>query len=120
MQTCVFRALNMDIQTRSAVPADPWEAAQSRFLESISEEEKQCFRKANASNLYRFTDVTVKKHISETKMQEVARKLQPLTNALESFEKLINMTPNGASAVMGPLWGSIRVLLRVSSPYRRE
>ena len=110
----------MDIQTSNAVPANPWEAAQSRFLESTSEEEKQCFRKANAANLYRFTDVTVKKHISETKMQEVARKLQPLTNTLENFEKLVSVTSNGALAIMESLWGSIRVLLRVGSPYRRE
>ncbi len=94
-------------------PADPWLLARNRYMEDLNEEEKKAFATASMENLFYSASAAQKDHKEKSKSRATSSKLEPFVAAVDQYGRALDVYSNTYSLVMGPLWGSIRVLLQV-------
>lgn len=94
---------------------DPWQAAYSRFIEDLNDEEQTLFQNATLDNLLTSTDTAQKTHEDESRSRHIFQRLEPFINAIDQYSHALDIYTNAYPSVMAPLWGSIRVLLHVNA-----
>lgn len=92
---------------------DPWQAAHAAYMKDLNPEEQALFATATLDNLLASTDAAQKQHQDESKSRYIFHKLQPLVEAIDQYGRALDVYSNTYSLAMGPIWGSIRVLLHV-------
>lgn len=100
----------------NSIAVDPWLLARDRYLEDLSEDEKALFTSASIENIFYSASAAQKLHEADSNSRLAARKLKPLIAALEQYGKALDVISNASPIIMGPLWGSIRVVLQVCPP----
>ena len=109
----------MATEQACAGPTDPWSRARNRYMEDLSEEEKKLFTNASLENLFYSASIAQKEHEERSRSRALYTKLEPFIAPIDQYSAALDVYSNACSLIMGPLWGSIRVLLHVSStPYR--
>ncbi|KAF2097104.1 hypothetical protein NA57DRAFT_77359 [Rhizodiscina lignyota] len=106
-----------DIRTSISIPTRPWEAARARFIEGLSDEQKQQFENATAENVFYSASVAFSGHERGSKTRALQKRLAPFTTALEEYGKAMDVLTNAASMYLCPLWGSLRVVLQLAQSY---
>ena len=94
---------------------DPWFRARNCYMEDLNEDEKRVFETASLKNLFDSTLAAQQDHEQNSKSRELSKKLKPLTDAILMYSEALDVYTNTYPLAIGPLWGSIRVLLRVKS-----
>lgn len=84
-------------------------------MEDLNEEERALFKDASVETLFYSTNVAQKNHEKNSKSRAVSTKLEPLVAAISQFGSALDVYSSTYSLAMGPIWGSIRVLLHVRS-----
>jgi hypothetical protein len=93
---------------------EPWEVAKARFLDDLTAEEQATFNSATLENLFYQSSGAFQNYQADSRLWRARIKLQPLLDAFEEYGKALDVYSNTSSLIMGPLWGSLRVILLVS------
>ncbi|KAI9771740.1 MAG: hypothetical protein M1839_002755 [Geoglossum umbratile] len=94
---------------------DPWRLALEQFKFGLTEEEKELFENSKPEDIHR--DVADRAKRKSSGPQEFSRRLHPLLAAIEHYGKALDVISNSSPLILCPLWGSLRVLLRVAQEY---
>lgn len=99
------------------VKLDPWQNAQNRFLDRLSEEDKRTFNAATIEDLemlyYRADNLR-----TAYQTNNLQRMIQPLMDGLKQYKDALNAFV-GISSVLKPIWGSVLVVLTIASAYEK-
>ena len=95
--------------------SDAWIRARDRYVQDLSEKEQQMYFNASPESLLDDASAADKSHGTKSTTRRVMEKLQPLVAAIEQYGEAIDVYSNTYSLALGPIWGSIKVLLHVSS-----
>lgn len=96
---------------------DPWLLARDRFFEDLTPEERVLFTYASPENLFYKTSNAERENKDSSKMRAVSRTLEPLVDVIQEYGKAMDVYSNASSAILCPLWGSIRVLMVLAQSY---
>lgn len=96
---------------------DPWQAAHDTYMKDLNAEEQALFATATLDNLLTSTEKAQKQHQDESKSRHILKKLQPLVDAIDQYGRALDIYASTCCWAMGPLWGSIRVLLHVNMAF---
>lgn len=98
----------------SHVPCpDAWTRAKSRYIEDLTHAEKQFYMQASPETIFYDASAAQKRHEASSTSRRLINKLQPLITAIEQYGQALDVYSNASPLVLGPLWGSIRILLLV-------
>jgi len=98
---------------------DAWQIAKTRFLDGLNDEEKMTFNEATAENiLYAGSNAQRVDHRA-SKTRSVLEHLQPLVTAIDDYGKAIDAYANISPMYLAPIWGSLRVILVITSAHGR-
>ena len=93
---------------------DPWIQSRDQFLSTLSAEEKQVYDGASLTAIVAELDFLQAEHEEGSRSRNVSEKIRPFTTALRHYEQALDVFVNAQPMVMSPLWGGLRVLLKVS------
>ncbi|KAL9079932.1 MAG: hypothetical protein Q9157_001224 [Trypethelium eluteriae] len=99
------------IECSITIATKPWEAARARFLDGLADTEKELFKDATAENLFYQASSAHKKYANSSRLKASIGALQPLVETISDLGDALDVYANASSAILCPLWGSIRVLL---------
>ncbi|KAF2279072.1 uncharacterized protein EI97DRAFT_484903 [Westerdykella ornata] len=102
------------ILTALPFPTRPWETAKAQFLEQLTPEEKQCFESATLENIFYQTSAAQKRHANGSNSWAMQERISSLVDAIEEYGKALDVYANAFPLVLSPLWGSIRVILKIA------
>lgn len=94
--------------------SDAWIRARDRYVEDLNEEEQHRYFKASPESLLDDASASEKFHGTNSTARSVIEKLQPLVGAIEQYGEAVDVFSSTYSLALGPIWGSIKVLLHVS------
>jgi hypothetical protein len=97
----------------SSTGDDPWFRALDKFREDLSAEERDVYSNATLENLIDTASAAQKLHQQNSKLQRIASKLQPFTAAIEQYGAALDVYSNTSGVIACPVWGTLRVLLKV-------
>ena len=100
----------MDSQAQMS---DAWIRARNQFVKDLSEDEKRIFFTASPESLLDDAVAAEASHAERSTTRSVMEKLQPFIAAMEQYGTAIDVYSNTYSLALGPIWGSMKVLLRV-------
>ena len=100
----------MDSQAQMS---DAWTRAQTEFVKDLSEEEQRTFFKASPKSLLDDAVATEKSHAERSTTRSVMEKLQPLVATVEQYGQAIDVYSSTYPLALGPIWGSMKILLHV-------
>jgi hypothetical protein len=103
------------LQTELPFPTQPWDAAKARFLDGLSQKERQKFGDATPENLFYDASACQKKHARGSRSWVMQQKVTSLVEGIEDYGKALDVYANASSLILCPIWGSIRVVLHVSA-----
>jgi len=93
--------------------SDPWSLAQARYMVDLKDEEKVLFRNASVETLFLSTSAAQAHHEQNSKSRALSAKLEPLISAISQFGSALDVYSSIYPLAMGPIWGSIRIVLHV-------
>ena len=94
---------------------DAWTRAQDRFVEDLSESERSLYHQSSLEmNLYDASAAQIR-HQRTSSNRNLMSKLQPLTSAIDQYGEALDDYANAYPLALSPLWGSLRIVLLVSS-----
>ena len=93
---------------------DPWTRACDKFKEDLSDEEKRLFSAASPENLFAGTLISYQQHEANSKSHKVVKALEPFVSIVRDYGAALDVLANTYSLVLSPLWGSIRIVLRLA------
>ena len=96
--------------------SDAWIRARDRYFGDLNEEEQRMFFMASPESLLDDTIIAEKSHGMNSTTRSVMGKLQPFVAAIRQYGDAVNVYSNTYPLVLGPIWGSIKVLLHVCTP----
>ena len=94
---------------------DAWTRARDRFIEDLSESERSLYHQSSLEMILYDASAAQKRHQDTSISRDVISKLQPLTSAIEQYGQALDVYANAYPLALSPLWGSLRVVLLVSS-----
>jgi hypothetical protein len=97
-----------------AAEATAWQNARDRFVRDLPDDEQALFLNASPENLFYSSSAAFKKYDANSKLQIVRKKIQPMVDSITAYGNAMDVFANMSSLVLGPLWGSLRVVLTVS------
>ncbi|KAL8848571.1 MAG: hypothetical protein Q9221_006404 [Calogaya cf. arnoldii] len=104
----------------STIPhKDAWARARDRYVEDLSTEEKSLYNTASPESIFYDASAAQKINNSSSSGVKVADKLGPLVAAIEQYGKALDVYANAYPLVLSPLWGSIRIALRLAREYSK-
>lgn len=98
----------------TTIATEPWEVAKSRFISGLTAENQAAFTSATLENLFHRSSAIFQGYQIDSTLWRAQIKLKPLLDAFEEYGKALDVYANMSSLIMGPLWGSLRVVLLVS------
>lgn len=93
--------------------SDAWIRARDRYVEDLNGKEQQIYFRASAESLLDDASMAEKNHGANSTTRRVMDKLQPFVAAIVQYGDAIDIYSNTYSLALGPIWGSIKVLLHV-------
>ena len=93
---------------------DPWQRAVEDYREGLTAEEKLAFACSTPEDILRDVAEQDAAQRESSKTRAFAQKLQPLLSSIEQYGKALDVISNSSPTILSPLWGSLRILLRVS------
>lgn len=93
--------------------SEAWIRAQDRYIEDLNEEEQRMFFRASPETLLDGAITAEKSHGTNSATRSVMEKLQPLVAAIVQYGDAVDVYSSTYSLALGPIWGSIKVLLHV-------
>ena len=94
---------------------DAWTRARDRFVEDLTEVEKQIYYKGSLEMIYYDASTAPKRHKEASTSSHLVDKLQPVVFAIDQYAEALDVYVNAYPLALSPLWGSLRVVLHVSS-----
>ena len=82
-------------------------------MEDLTHEEKQLYMQATPETIYYDASAAEKSHEASSSSRGLMSKLQPFVAAIEQYSQALDVYSNAYPLALSPLWGSIRVLLKV-------
>ena len=92
---------------------DAWTRARDRFVEDLTEAEKQIYHKGSLEMIYYDASIAQKRHEETSTSMHLMDKLQPLVLTIDQYAEALDVYVNAYPLALSPLWGSIRVVLHV-------
>lgn len=93
---------------------DAWTRAQDRYIEDLTDEEKQIYYQATPETLFYEASAAQKKYTAGSSSFAIINKVQPLREAIEQYGQALDVYSKAHPLVLSPLWGTIRFVLQVS------
>lgn len=90
-----------------------WIRARDQFVRDLNEEEQRKYFNASPESLLDDASAAEKSHGTNSTSRKVMDRLQPFVAAIEQYGEAINIYSSTYSLALGPIWGSIKVLLHV-------
>ena len=107
----------MALATRhGGAEATAWQSAAARFVDGLPDGEQALFESASPENLFYSSSAAFKKYNANSNLQAVRKKIQPMVDSIAAYGKAMDVFANMSPTVLGPLWGSLRVVLHVRTP----
>lgn len=94
--------------------ADAWTRARNRFVEDLTDEEQRVFFQASPETILYDASAAEKIHQTKSTTRGVLTKIQPFVEAVVQYGQALDAYSNIYPLVMGPLWGSVRVVLHLA------
>jgi hypothetical protein len=94
--------------------AGAWERARHDFEADLSTQERHLFTSTDVSHVLAEVKLAEQVHQRGSRARTFSQMIQPLVAAIDHYGQALDTISNSSSAVLCPLWGSLRVLLRVS------
>ena len=105
----------MSLDQKDILQTDAWTRARNRFVEDLSDEEKATFLSTNSlEEVFYSASAAQKSHQDKSKSLAAISKLEPLIRAIQQYEEALDVYSNASPLIMCPLWGSVKVLIKVS------
>ena len=95
---------------------DAWTRARNRYLEDLTNEEKQLYMQATPETIFYDASAAENRHEASSPSRGLLHKLQPFIASVQQYGAALDVYSNSYPLVLSPLWGSIRVLLLVWLP----
>ena len=92
-----------------------WTRARDRYLEDLTDEEQAMFDKVSIEAVLYDASAAEKKHSVCSKSRALSKKLEPLVSAIDQYGEATDVYANACPLALSSLWGSIRIVLHVSS-----
>ena len=93
---------------------DAWTRARERYVEDLSEDEREIYSKASPENIFYDASAAEKTHRAFSSSRRfVTEKLKPIVGAIEEYGRALDVYANAYALILCPLWGSIRIVLHV-------
>ena len=92
---------------------DAWTRARERFVEDLSEEEKNLYYQSTPEMIFYDASAAQKQHSANSVSLNLAKKVQPLISAIEQYGNALDVYANAYPLALSPLWGSLRIVLHV-------
>ena len=92
---------------------DEWSRARSRYIEDLTHQQKLIYMRATPEMIFYDASVAQKSHEASSTSRALMHKLQPVVAAIEQYGQALDVYSNAYPHALSPLWGSIRVLLKV-------
>lgn len=97
----------------------PFLRAKENFLDSLDDDSQlNLFDGATVENFYQNV-ADISRDDRKSKARVVGRKLQPLITAVRDLGEAMDALTNTAPMFLGPIWGSLRVVLVVAGKYKK-
>ena len=100
----------MDSQAQMS---EAWIRAQANFVKDLSEDEQRAFFKASPESLLDDAVAAERSHAESSTTRSIMEKLQPFVAAVEQYGTAIDVYSSTYPLALGPIWGSMKVLLNV-------
>jgi hypothetical protein len=100
------------------VQPDAWEQARNQYVEDLTLVERDLFANASLENILHDARNAQKSHDHASISRGVVAKLKPLIEGIAQYGSALDVFSNASSTILCPLWGSIRVLLYVSTLFQ--
>lgn len=105
----------MSLDQKDILQTDAWTRARDRFVEDLSDEEKATFLSTNSlEEVFYSASAAQKSHQDKSKSLAAISKLEPLIRAIQQYEGALDVYSNASPLIMCPLWGGVKVLIKVS------
>ena len=98
--------------------SDAWLRAQDLYVEDLNEEEHRMYFRASPESLLEDARTAEKSHSTSSTTRRVMERLQPFVAAIVQYGDAVDVYSNTYSLALGPIWGTIKVLLHVSTQER--
>jgi hypothetical protein len=99
--------------TSPALSPDPRTRARERFLEDLTLEERNLYESATLENIFYDASVSQKSHCAESTTFHLSSRIRPFVAAIDQYGHALDVLSNTYSLGMAPIWGSMRVLIKV-------
>ena len=96
--------------------SDAWIRAQAQYCEDLNEKEQRMFFRASPESLLDDAITAEKSHAMNSTTRSVMEKLQPFVAAIVQYGDAVDVYSSTYPLALGPIWGSIKVLLHVCTP----
>ena len=99
--------------------SDAWIRARNQYIADLSDEEQRMYFTASPETLLDDASTAESSHGVNSTTRKVMEKLQPLVAAILQYGEAVDIYSSTYSLALGPIWGSIKILLHVGarSPY---
>lgn len=97
---------------------DAWTRARNRYVEDLTDEEKQLYLQASPEMIFYDASAAEKRHGATSTSRGLMNKLRPFVAAIEQYGQALDVYSNAYPLALSPIWGSVRVLLMVGPPER--
>ncbi|RAL63639.1 hypothetical protein DID88_003682 [Monilinia fructigena] len=101
-------------ETASINSHDPWLIARDRFIIDLNETERVLFNEATPENIYHSASNVQQADQKASKTRAILRSLDPFMKAIQDYAAAMDTFANIAPLNVGPIWGSIRVVLAIA------
>ena len=95
--------------------SDAWIRARDLYVQDLSDEEQQTFFRASPESIVDDASNAESNHGMKSTTRSVIEKLQPLVAAIEQYGHAVDVYSSTYPLALGPIWGSIKVLLHAST-----
>lgn len=108
----------MSVDKSAILQTDAWTRARDRFVEDLSDDEKAAFNSTySLEEVFYSASAAQKLHQDKSKSLAYISKIQPLIKAIQQYETALDVYSNASSLIMCPLWGSMKVLIKIASDF---
>jgi hypothetical protein len=94
---------------------DDWNAAVEEFSKNLDPEDRKYPMNSKPHDVVNDVVQFEKSHHKSSTARHMSAKIQPMVSAINDYGRALDVLAN-SSAIIPPLWGSLRVLILVSSP----
>ena len=93
--------------------SDAWIKARDRYVQDLNEQEQHMYFKASPESLLDDARTAEQSHGTNSNTRIAMEKLQPFVAAILQYGDALDVYSSTYSLALGPIWGSVRILLHV-------